>query len=96
MYGDVKDAIFGAIPASSDATHIYLGLVVLLIATVILRRSMSDWAALIPVLVVSLVMEAIDVLIVGQSFSGAIRDFAHFCIAPFVLVFFLRQGWARA
>ena len=96
MYGDVKGAVFGAIPASNDATHIYLGLVVLLIATVILRRSMSDWAALVPVLAVSLVMEAIDVFIVGQGFSGAARDFLHFCIAPFVLVFFLRQGWARS
>ena len=96
MYGDVKGAIFGAIPASSDATHIYLGLIVLLIATVILRRSMSDWAALVPVLVVSLVMEAIDVFIVGQGFAGAVRDFVNFCLAPFVLVFFLRQGWARS
>ena len=96
MYGDVKGAILGAIPASNDATHIYLGLIVLLISTVILRRSMSDWQALIPVLAVSLAMEAIDVLIVGQGFAGAVREFVHFCIAPFVLVFFLRQGWARS
>lgn len=96
MYLDIKASVFGSVPFDNDFTHMLLGMVVLLVTVIVFRRAMGQWTTLLPVVLLSLAMELVDVLVYGQSPAGAARDFVTFCLMPALLVLAFRQGWAKA
>jgi hypothetical protein len=98
-YQLLKRQILEVLPLSKDAIHIYIGVGCLLLSIFVLRRHPAAWTALLLGVVVSIVMEALDLrdnvrypLTVRLVESA--RDLANTNLAPllFVLVTRLRLG----
>lgn len=86
------------VPLAKDAVHIYVGLLALLVATLLLRLPIRSLRVLIPGLVLSLVMEALDLrddlswlgyLRWGASFKDVLNTNA----VPSLLVILARRGF---
>jgi hypothetical protein len=91
MYGRIKSVVFDLLPGGPEAGQIYLGLLLFALVLVILRRGLSDLAAIAVLLLLGLGLEVADVMFLGQSARGALPDLFHFLLAPAFLF-----GLARA
>lgn len=95
MYYQIKGAIFGAVPFDSDATHVLLGFLVYLVAVLLFRRSVKDWWSVLPVVILSVIMEVVDMIAANQSVAGAAEDFVLFVLLPLITTLVFRMGWAK-
>jgi hypothetical protein len=77
------------LPLTKDAIHIYIGFLCLLLALILFRRKLGSFTALIPGLLVSLTMEALD-LRDGFALSESIKDIVNTNLIPFLLVLLAR------
>ena len=77
--------VLAVIPLTKDAIHVYIGFLCLLVGLVVFRRRLSSWQALIPGLVVSLLLEVLD-LRDGYSVSASLHDIVNTNLMPLVLV----------
>jgi hypothetical protein len=77
--------VLAVIPLTKDAIHIYVGFACLFVALILFRRRLSSYQALIPGLLVSLAMEALD-LRDGYTLAASIHDVINTNLLPFVLV----------
>jgi hypothetical protein len=77
--------VLAVIPLTKDAIHVYIGFLCLLVGLVVFRRRLSSYQALIPGLVVSLLLEVLD-LRDGYSVSASLHDIVNTNLMPLVLV----------
>jgi len=77
------------LPLTKDAIHIYIGFLCLLLALILFRRKLGSFTALLPGLLVSLTMEALD-LRDGFALSESIKDIVNTNLIPFLLVLLAR------
>ena len=73
------------LPLTKDAIHVYIGFLCLLIALVVLRRRLTSFWALAPGLLVSVIMEVLD-LRDGYGWAASVHDLINTNLMPFVLV----------
>ena len=60
FYQSLKLQILQHVSLSKDAIHIYIGMIVFLIAIFLLNKRRIGWRCLIPVIVVAVFMEVMD------------------------------------
>ena len=93
-----KLAIVDAVGLSKDAIHIYIGIACLLLSVLVGRRRLGSIGALVPGLIVSIVLEVIDLtddylhrglLIWGPS----VKDIVNTNLIPAVFTLVVR--WTR-
>jgi hypothetical protein len=77
--------VLAVIPLTKDAIHVYIGFLCLLVGLVVFRRRLSSYQALIPGLVVSLLLEVLD-LRDGYSVTASLHDIVNTNLMPVVLV----------
>ena len=99
-YQRLKIEFLSIVHLSKDAVHIYIG-VGCLLATLLLFRGRVKWKALLPGLVVSLAMEAVDLSDewrVGHrlAWRASVHDIVNTNAIPVVLVAFLRRRWIKS
>jgi len=91
MYASIKSALFALIPNHPlDADHIYLGMIAYIIATFMTGRV---WPAFIGVLALGLVMEGLDIMVLGHTAGQSIYDLLHFITVPLLISVFVRRTW---
>ena len=73
------------LPLTKDAIHIYIGFLCLLVALILLRRRLTSYWALAPGLLVSIVMEILD-LRDGYNWAASAKDLVNTNLIPFLLV----------
>lgn len=88
-YQIFKLAWMSVLPLTKDAIHIYVGFLCLLIALIVLRRKLDSWSALVPGLLVSLTMEALD-LRDGFAWMESAKDLVNTNLIPLLLVLLAR------
>ena len=99
-YQLLKLRVLDAVPIAKDAVHIYIGFACLLLAVLLLRVPLRSWRALVPGLVATAVMEALDLRdnrADGLAFQWAasFRDVVNTNLIPLALVLVARRGWLR-
>ncbi len=99
-YPELKDLILSIVLLTKDAVHIYVGFLCLLVSVIILRRSLASYSALILGLIVSCIMEILDLrhnLIFTGSvhLAGSLHDLINTNLIPCLLVFLARRRWLK-
>ena len=97
-YQTLKLYLLSLIPLTKDATHIYIGMLVLLIWVIAFRRPLHSLTSLIPVVIIASIMEMIDLYDDMQwlgypRWSNSWHDLVNTCFWPAVLVISARYGW---
>lgn len=77
------------LPLAKDAIHIYVGVLCLMAALLVLRLRLTSFWSLVPGLVVSLIMEALD-LRDGYGWAESLKDFVNTNLIPFLIVILIR------
>lgn len=100
IYQAFKDLILALLPLSKDAVHVYVGFGSLLASVFLLRLRPTAYKALVLGLVVSLVMEALDLRdnqrIYGEpGWLGSLKDLVNTNITPFLAVLLARHAVRR-
>lgn len=93
-YQIFKLAWLSVLPLTKDAIHVYVGFLCLLVALIVLRRKLTSFWALAPGLVVSLVMELLD-LRDGFRLAESAKDLVNTNLIPLLLVLLARWGAIR-
>ncbi|MEO5598936.1 MAG: hypothetical protein ABIQ66_09990 [Novosphingobium sp.] len=96
FWGDLKLKIGDVTGLSPDALHIYVGLGLLLAASLILRRDPLKWQCWLTLLVLSMVNEGMDLMLDGMgseeaTLGAGLHDLVNTMIAPTMLMI---GGWA--
>lgn len=73
------------LPLTKDAIHVYIGFLCLLIALIVFRRRLTSYWAVVPGLVVSVLMEVLD-LRDGYNWVASAKDLVNTNLIPVVLV----------
>jgi hypothetical protein len=73
------------LPLTKDAIHVYIGFLCLLIALIVFRRRLTSYWAIVPGLVVSVLMEILD-LRDGYNWVASAKDLVNTNLIPVVLV----------
>jgi hypothetical protein len=73
------------LPLTKDAIHVYIGFLCLLIALIVFRRRLTSYWAVVPGLVVSVLMEILD-LRDGYNWIASAKDLVNTNLIPLVLV----------
>ncbi len=97
-YTHFKDFIVLVSHLSKDALHIHLGFICLLASIALLRKSLTSYYVLLPGLVVSCVIEVLDLLEAYSSFARvawkpSLHDLVNTNLIPFLLVTLARWRW---
>ncbi|HVR96226.1 MAG TPA: hypothetical protein VMW27_06415 [Thermoanaerobaculia bacterium] len=77
------------LPLAKDAIHIYVGFLCLLVSLLLLRLRLTSFWSLVPGLVVSLLMEALD-LRDGYAWAESAKDLINTNLIPFLFVLLAR------
>ena len=93
--------ILSIVPLAKDGVHIYVGVLALLVSALLLRLPIRGYRVLLPGLVLSLVMEALDLrddmTWLGYfRWSASLKDVINTNALPFVLVTLARRGFFEA
>lgn len=97
LFVDLKTWFLSVVPVPKPLVHVALGLLVLLLSIVVLRRSPASWVVLIPGLVLSLVMEGFDLwddkLMINRfQWDESLKDVIVTNLAPLVVVLYNRRA----
>ena len=90
-----KIHFLSVVPLAKDAVHIYIGFACLLLGLLVLRRPLRSFWVLVPGLVVSIVMELLDLrddqVWLGRfRFAESLKDILNTNAIPLVLVLLAR------
>ena len=99
-YQLLKLRVLDIVPVAKDAAHIYVGFACLLLAVLVFRIPLRAWKALIPGVIATVVMEALDLRDnmtdgTGLRWAASSRDVVNTNLIPVVLVALARLGWLR-
>ena len=89
------------VPLAKDAVHIYVGVLALLVATALLRLPVRSYRALLPGLVLSLLMEALDLRddlswLGYLRWDASLKDVVNTNVLPLLIVVLSRRGFFGA
>lgn len=92
FYQSLKLQFLQHVSLSKDAIHIYIGMAVFLIAIILLNKRRIDWRCLIPVIVVAVFMEVMDLYDDLKSlgyprWGASVHDIVNTILWPSVLTF---------
>jgi hypothetical protein len=96
-YQLLKLKVLGFLHLSKDAAHVYIGVLLLLLAVVLFRRPLRSWTALLPGLVATVIMETLD-LRDGYADDGVwhwrltLEDVINTNLLPVLIVFLAKRG----
>jgi hypothetical protein len=99
-YQLLKLQVLGALHLAKDAAHVYAGMFVLLAAVVVARIPLRSWWSLVPGLLATAVMEALD-LRDGYAddrvwhWAATLKDVVNTNLLPALTVFLARRGWLK-
>ena len=99
-YQLLKLRVLDAVPLAKDAAHIYIGFACLLLAVIVLRVPLRSGKALLPGLVATVAMEALDLRDnradgIAFQWAASFRDVVNTNLVPVVLVLVARLGWLK-
>ena len=99
-YQFMKIHVLNAIDLSKDAVHLYIGMVVFLVAVVAWQNRRFTWLCLVPVFAIALIMEALDLHDDYRAFGyfrwgASIHDIANTTFWPVILVLLARLVFVR-
>lgn len=91
-----KDIVEHSVAFSNDALHVVVGVLLLLVAALALRRPVSSWAPWLVVLLFVLVNEASDLWIerwpqVGRQYGEGVKDIVLTMVLPTLLLLTSRR-----
>lgn len=97
-YQRLKIEFLALVELSKDAVHVYIGVLCLLVTLLLMRR--VRWKALLPGLIVSLAMEAVDLRDNWRDderlhWRASLHDVLNTNALPVLLVALLRTRWVR-
>jgi hypothetical protein len=100
VYQRLKLVVLSLLPLTKDAIHVYIGCACLLAAAALLRWPLSSFKTLIPGLVLSLGMEALDLRDGLRqdhqlNVAASIHDLWNTNLIPFVIVLLARRRRLR-
>ena len=100
-YQLIKIHILSFSNLSKDAIHIHIGLIVLFISMLILRKYLGSLKALIPVLIVATAMEALDLRDDLNSlgrlrWTASLHDLVNTLFWPVVIVLMFKMRFIKA
>jgi hypothetical protein len=95
MIHEFRNALFAIVPLTNDAIHIYIGMLCLLSTCLLLRRPLSWWLAQLPGFVVSVLIEAFD-LMHGSQWCWSLKDIVNINLWPVILVLLANRLGIRA
>ena len=95
LYQEFKLIVVEFTGLSKDALHIYVGLLTFFAAVAVLKKGNVDSSALIPVVVVALLMEVIDLIGNYQTmdsmfWGNSVHDLANTLFWPLAIVLLTR------
>jgi hypothetical protein len=101
FYQNIKLNILSLFHLSKDATHIYIGLFVLLLWVLILRKPLNSFITLVPVLLIAIVMELLDLIDDFNSlgylrWSSSFHDIVNTLFWPFFIVLLFKLGFIKS
>jgi hypothetical protein len=85
MIHEFRTALLAVVPLTNDAIHIYIGMLCLLSTCLLLRRPLNWWPALLPGFVVSVLIEAFD-LMHGSHWTWSLKDIINTNLWPVIMV----------
>ena len=93
MYQLAKIHVLSFFNVSKDAMHVYIGLSILLLWLLFIRKPLSSLKNLIPVIIVAIIMEVFDLRDDFTSFgrfrwAASLHDILNTMFWPVVIVFF--------
>ena len=99
-YQLLKLRILQTVPIAKDAAHIYIGFACLLLAVIVFRIPLREWKALVPGLIATVVMEALDLRDNyaderALRWAASFKDVVNTNLVPVVLVLVARLGWLK-
>lgn len=91
-YQSLKLVVLESLNLSKDAVHMHIGLMVLFLAVILWRRGRLDYVTLLPVFLVAIVMECLDIRDDMESlghmrWSAYAHDIINTVIWPTLAVF---------
>jgi len=89
------------VPLAKDAVHIYVGILALFVAAALLRLPIRSYRVLLPGLLLSLAMEALDLRddlswLGYLRWDASLKDVVNTNVLPFVIVVLARRGFFEA
>lgn len=98
LYQHLKIWLIPHLGLSKDAIHIYIGFACLLIALLVLRQPLSSLRVLVPGLVVTVIMETLDLRDDFAAFarlrwSASLKDALNTNAIPTLLVLMAKLRW---
>jgi hypothetical protein len=90
MYSSLRNGIFSAldITGSYVAQYIYLGLIVFVISSFIVREK---WSQFVGTLITGLVIIALDILFAGETLGTSVYHLLHFILMPLLVTSVIRR-----
>ena len=91
FYAELKAIVEASQVLAKDAIHIYIGLICLLFSASVLRRSLASYAVLLLGVVVSFVLEALDLrysYVMGDplDWAASAHDMINTSLLPYLFV----------
>jgi hypothetical protein len=94
-YQRIKLVVLSLLPLTKDAVHVYLGCGCLLAAAALLRWPLSSFRVLLPGLVLSLAMEAVDLRDGLRedhlNLAASVHDLLNTNLIPLAIVWLARR-----
>jgi hypothetical protein len=94
-YQRIKLVVLSLLPLTKDAVHVYLGCACLLAAAAVLRWPLSSFRVLLPGLVLSLAMEAVDLRDGLRedrlNLAASVHDLINTNLLPLAIVWLARR-----
>ena len=95
MYAEIRSWVYGSVPAGAQATDVFIGWAVYILAITVARRPMKSWWSAIIVVIVGLLIAIADMLFAKAGFKQAAREWVFFCVLPVLTTLVARLGWLR-
>ena len=97
----IKLIILSLVGLSKDAIHIYIGLLCFFILLIVFKKPIDSWQLLIPVLIVSVAMESLDLrddlLSLGYfRWSASLHDIVNTMFWPLAIVLLFKFRLVRS
>jgi hypothetical protein len=89
MYSEIRGTILKIIPGSGDANYIYIGLIIFIITSFIVRQK---WGAFFATVGVCVIIKVMDYFILPQTEYRTLVELVHFILAPLLITALLKKN----
>ena len=101
FYQNFKLDFLSLVHLSKDGVHIYLGLFVFFICVLLFRTSLNSLKVLVPVLLIAVIMESLDLMDDFHSlgylrWGASFHDILNTLFWPFIIVLLVKLGLIKS